>query len=193
MADEIDDAAETAETELLAALQHHDPRAFERFFETHVDRVYRIAVGIVGNDADAQELVQATFLSAFEALDRFEPHARLSTWLYRITHNHALMLARRQSRHPSEPLPEDDGEGLRRPCPPRWWTGARCRRAGCSAWRRKTRSGQPSRSCRQGYGQHLCYETSRGSRRRSARRCRASATRRARYDFIGRGWRYVTG
>ena len=89
MADAADDA------ELLAGLQCHDPRAFETFFETHVDRVYRIAAGILGDDADAQEVVQATFLSAFEAIDRFEPRARLGTWLYRIAYNHALMLVRR--------------------------------------------------------------------------------------------------
>jgi RNA polymerase sigma-70 factor (ECF subfamily) len=104
-------AQDGEETALVAGLQRHDPPAFETFFETHVDRVYRIAIGIVGNDADAQEVVQATFLSAFEALDHFEPHARLSTWLYRITYNHALMLARRQTRHPTEPLPEADGAG----------------------------------------------------------------------------------
>jgi RNA polymerase sigma-70 factor, ECF subfamily len=107
MADEPHNAQQAQEAALLAGLQHHDPHAFEALFEAHVDRVYRIAAGIVGNDADAQEVVQATFLSAFEALDRFEPHARLSTWLYRITYNHALMLVRR--RHPAEPLPEEDG------------------------------------------------------------------------------------
>jgi RNA polymerase sigma-70 factor, ECF subfamily len=100
MADAADDA------ELLAGLQCHDPRAFETFFETHVDRVYRIAAGILGDDADAQEVVQATFLSAFEAIDRFEPRARLGTWLYRIAYNHALMLVRR--RHPTDPLPDED-------------------------------------------------------------------------------------
>jgi RNA polymerase sigma-70 factor (ECF subfamily) len=102
-----DQAEEAREAELLVGLQHHNPRAFEAFFETYVDRVYRIAAGILGNDADAQEVVQATFLSAFEAVDRFEPRARLGTWLYRIAYNHALMLARR--RHPTEPLPEEDG------------------------------------------------------------------------------------
>jgi RNA polymerase sigma-70 factor, ECF subfamily len=100
MTDQADDA------ELLAGLQCHDPRAFEAFFETHVDRVYRIAAGILGNDGDAQEVVQATFLSAFEAIDGFEPRARLGTWLYRIAYNHALMMVRR--RHPAEPLPEED-------------------------------------------------------------------------------------
>ncbi|HEX6541438.1 MAG TPA: sigma-70 family RNA polymerase sigma factor [Ktedonobacterales bacterium] len=109
MPDEIDDTDDTDDTDdatLLAGLKRRDPDAFERFFAAYGDRVYRIAVGILGDDADAQEVVQATFLSAFEALDRFEPRARLSTWLYRIAYNHALMLVRR--RRPSEALPEDE-------------------------------------------------------------------------------------
>lgn len=108
MPDDVD-ADEAGNADLLSGLKRHDPRAFEEFFEAHVDRVYRIAAGIVSNDADAQEAVQATFLSAFEAIERFEPHARLSTWLYRIAYNHALMLVRR--RRPIEPLPDDD-EGV---------------------------------------------------------------------------------
>jgi RNA polymerase sigma-70 factor (ECF subfamily) len=55
---------------------------------------------------DAEEVVQATFLSAFEAIDRFEAHALISTWLYRIAYNHALMLLRR--RHAALPLPEEE-------------------------------------------------------------------------------------
>ena len=58
------------------------------------------------SEADADEVVQATFLSAFEAIDRFQPHAKLSTWLYRIAFNHCLMLLRK--RRPAEPLPDGD-------------------------------------------------------------------------------------
>jgi RNA polymerase sigma-70 factor (ECF subfamily) len=105
-----EDADDAREVELLVGLQRHDPRAFETFFEMHVDRIYRIAAGILGNDADAQEVVQATFLSAFEAVGHFEPRARLGTWLHRIAYNHALMLARR--RYPTESLPEEDGVTL---------------------------------------------------------------------------------
>jgi RNA polymerase sigma-70 factor, ECF subfamily len=97
------------ETDLLAGLRQRDPQAFNQFFDTHVDRVYRLALGMLGQRADAEEVVQATFLSAFEAIGRFEPHAQLSTWLYRIAYNHALMLLRR--RHPEEMLP-DDNESL---------------------------------------------------------------------------------
>lgn len=91
--------------ELLAGLQQRDPQTFARFFDTHVDRVYRLALGMLGQPADAEEVVQATFLSAFEAIQRFEPHAQLSTWLYRIAYNHALMALRR--RHPEESLPDE--------------------------------------------------------------------------------------
>lgn len=93
------------DADMLAGLQRRDPEAFTRFFDAHVDRVYRLALGMLGQPADAEEVVQATFLSAFQAIERFEPHAHLSTWLYRIAYNHALMLLRR--RHPEEPLPDD--------------------------------------------------------------------------------------
>lgn len=92
---------------LLAGLRTGDPTAFAAFYDTHVDRVYRLAIGILGNEADAEEVTQATFVSAMRAIDHFEPHASLKAWLYRIAHNHAMMLIR--SRRPTESLPEDDG------------------------------------------------------------------------------------
>ncbi len=92
--------------DLLARLRRHDQAAFAEFFEAYSDRVYRLAMGLLKQPDDAEEVVQATFLSAFEALDRFEPHAKISTWLYRIAYNHALMLVRR--RHGGLTLPEED-------------------------------------------------------------------------------------
>jgi RNA polymerase sigma-70 factor (ECF subfamily) len=92
----------------LTRLRLHDEAAFTEFFETYADRVYRLAIGLLKQEDDAEEVVQATFLSAFEAIDRFEPHAQISTWLYRIAYNHALMLIRR--RHAALPLPEEEGD-----------------------------------------------------------------------------------
>lgn len=91
--------------EFLTRLRQHDAAAFSEFFETYANRVYRLALGLLKQEDDAEEVVQATFLSAFEAIDRFEPHAQLSTWLYRIAYNHALMLRR---RHAALPLPEEE-------------------------------------------------------------------------------------
>jgi RNA polymerase sigma-70 factor (ECF subfamily) len=92
--------------ELLTRLRRRDAAAFTEFFETYANRIYRLALGLLKQEDDAEEVVQATFLSAFEAIDRFEPHARLSTWLYRIAYNHALMLLRRH--HAALPLPEEE-------------------------------------------------------------------------------------
>jgi RNA polymerase sigma-70 factor, ECF subfamily len=94
------------DTELLDGLRRRDPEVFRRFFDTHADRIYRLAVHVLGSEGDADEVVQATFLSAFEAIDRFQPYGKLSTWLYRIAYNHCLMLLRKQ--RPVDPLPEAD-------------------------------------------------------------------------------------
>jgi RNA polymerase sigma-70 factor (ECF subfamily) len=96
--------------ELLARLRLHEEAAFSELFETYAERIYRLAMGLLKRADDAEEVVQATFLSAFEALDRFEPQARISTWLYRIAYNHALMLIRR--RHTLDPLPEENEDVL---------------------------------------------------------------------------------
>ncbi len=94
--------------DLLTRLRQHDAAAFTEFFEAYADRIYRLALGLLKREDDAEEVVQTTFVSAFEALDRFEPQARLGTWLYRIAYNHALMLLRRW--HAIDPLPEEEEE-----------------------------------------------------------------------------------
>ncbi len=94
------------ESALIDGLRQRDSQAFATFFETYADRVYRLAFSMTGNEADAEETVQATFISALEAIDRFQQHARLGTWLYRIAYNHALMILRR--RRPEETLPDED-------------------------------------------------------------------------------------
>lgn len=98
------------EAGLVAGLKRRDPEAFEAFFEAHADRVYRLALGMLGNESDAEEVTQMTFISAMEAIDRFEPRAKLDTWLYRIAHNHALMLARK--RRPNDVITDENEPDL---------------------------------------------------------------------------------
>ncbi len=97
----------------LARLRQHDEAAFAELFETYADRIYRLALGLLKQADDAEEVVQATFLSAFEALDRFEARAQIGTWLYRIAYNHALMLLRH--RHVLDPLPEEEEDSTSLP------------------------------------------------------------------------------
>ena len=84
--------------ELHAAMRHPDARAFERLMRRYNRQLFRAARGIVGNDAEAQDVVQETWLRAFTGLDTFRGDAALSTWLTRIAINQALMQQRRLGR-----------------------------------------------------------------------------------------------
>jgi RNA polymerase sigma-70 factor (ECF subfamily) len=95
-----------AEAALIDRLRRGDATALEALMEQLAPRVYRLAYGITRHEADAEEVVQDAFLSLFRKIDAFEGRAALSTWLYRITVNAAL-LKRRPKRVGLEVLLED--------------------------------------------------------------------------------------
>ena len=74
--------------------------AFEELVKRHQGRTYALALGIVKNAAEAEEVVQDTFLSAFQHLDTFRGDARFSTWIFRVATNHALMKLRKKKPEP---------------------------------------------------------------------------------------------
>jgi RNA polymerase sigma-70 factor (ECF subfamily) len=78
--------------------------AFEALVGRHQERVYRLSRRLTGSTADAEEVVQETFIRAYRRLGTFRGEARFSTWLCRIAMNAARMLGRGRSRHPTEPL-----------------------------------------------------------------------------------------
>ena len=84
------------DAELVARAQKGDYAAFEQLVRRHQGKTYALALGIMKNPAEAEEVVQETFLSAFEHLDGFRGDARFSTWLYRVASNHALMKLRKK-------------------------------------------------------------------------------------------------
>jgi RNA polymerase sigma-70 factor (ECF subfamily) len=92
------------EAALVAALKAGDDAAFEQLVRSYGGRMLAVAGRLVGDGAEAKDVVQEAFLSAFRAMDRFEGGSRLSTWLHRITVTAALMRRRSRRRHPEEPL-----------------------------------------------------------------------------------------
>jgi RNA polymerase sigma-70 factor, ECF subfamily len=85
--------------------------------ERHSGTVYNLALRLTNNPQEAEEVMQETFISAFRSLDRFEGRSQLSTWLYRIAYNAALMRLRK--REPvttsiDEPVVNEEGEILPR-------------------------------------------------------------------------------
>lgn len=79
---------------LLARLCQGDATALEPLMDRHVGRLYRVAHGITRNPADAEEVVQDTFVTLVRQLDAFEGRSSVGTWLYRVAINKALIRGR---------------------------------------------------------------------------------------------------
>jgi RNA polymerase sigma-70 factor (ECF subfamily) len=106
-----DDAA------LVDALKRGDPDAFTVMVERHSGTVYNLALRLMKDAQEAEEVLQETFISAYRSLDRFEGRSQLGTWLYRIAYNAALMRLRKRHLTTSsldEPMVNDEGEALPR-------------------------------------------------------------------------------
>jgi RNA polymerase sigma-70 factor (ECF subfamily) len=76
------------------------PAAFEQAALDLVDALYATALRLTRNPADAEDLVQDTYVKAFRAADRFEPDTNLKAWLFTILHNTFLNTRRRASKEP---------------------------------------------------------------------------------------------
>lgn len=95
--------------DLLAALKAGDPDAFAYLFDQYADRIYRLAMGILQNSTDSEDVVQETFLKAISNLDRFEGRSNLGTWLYRVAYNSAIDQTRKKFEFPiQEEAAEDE-------------------------------------------------------------------------------------
>jgi RNA polymerase sigma-70 factor (ECF subfamily) len=83
---------------LIERVKAGDHRAFELIFDRYVSRVYRQALRLTGNEADAEDVVQETFLLAYRKATTFQGKSEFSTWLYRLTVNAALTKLRQRKR-----------------------------------------------------------------------------------------------
>ncbi len=90
---------------LIAALRQRDTDAFAALFNQYADKLYRVAFNILKNDADAECVVQDSFLKLIEKLDGFEERSSLGTWLYRVATN--LSIDRIRKARPTASLADD--------------------------------------------------------------------------------------
>ena len=81
---------------LLTRAQAGDMSAFEALVSRHEDKVYGLALRMTRSEADAAEITQDTFLSAYQHLSEFRGEAAFGSWVHRIAANNALMRLRRQ-------------------------------------------------------------------------------------------------
>jgi RNA polymerase sigma-70 factor (ECF subfamily) len=73
-----------------------DNEAFRLLVEQHGRAVFRLAFRMTGNEEDAEDIVQETFLKAYRQIERYEARASFSTWLFRIASNCSLDLIRKR-------------------------------------------------------------------------------------------------
>lgn len=86
------------EAEWIAALQANEAAAYEALVETFAEPVYRLAYRIVRNAADAEDVMQETFLRVYLHIGDFRGSTGLKSWLYRIATRQALAVLRRRQR-----------------------------------------------------------------------------------------------
>jgi RNA polymerase sigma-70 factor (ECF subfamily) len=90
--------AASGDLELARRAMARDGAAFRAIIKTHNQRLYRIARGVVRNDAEAEDIVQEAYVRAFAHLESFRGDASLGTWLSRIVINEALGRLRKRRR-----------------------------------------------------------------------------------------------
>lgn len=95
------------DSELLDKLATGDEAAFRMLVERHIDHAYAIALRIIGNAADAEDVVQDTMLKIWSHRGRWQHgRAKFSTWLYRVISNRCIDLRRKPRNENVETVPE---------------------------------------------------------------------------------------
>ncbi len=92
------------EADLVRRLKAGEEEAFEVLVRGYGARLLSVAKRFFVEPEDARDALQEAFLSAFQAIGKFEGEARLSTWLHRIVVNSCLMRLRTAKRRPEEPI-----------------------------------------------------------------------------------------
>ena len=100
------------ESECIARAQRGDVLAFSELVSRHQDRIYRFLARLTRSPDDALDLTQETFLNAYQALGRWRPQARFSTWLFQIARNLAFDQLRRSRRVEFVTLEEEQASGI---------------------------------------------------------------------------------
>ncbi len=89
--------AELPEAEAIRLAQQGDAAAFERIYRLHSRRVYALCLRMVGNPAEAEDLMQEAFLQLFRKIQTFRGESAFSTWLHRMSVNVVLMKLRKKT------------------------------------------------------------------------------------------------
>lgn len=100
------------QTALVSRVLAGDRQAERELYDLHVDRVYRLAYRLVGDDDQAAEYTQETFIRVFQRLDTFRGEAALSTWITSIAYSVVFNGMRKRKRMALREVELDDAMSL---------------------------------------------------------------------------------
>jgi RNA polymerase sigma-70 factor (ECF subfamily) len=105
------------EAEFLTRLKQGNREQFAELVALTSEKIYRLALKMLANEQDAEDILQETYIKAFRSLDKFEGKSSLNTWLYRIAVNESLMHLRKKQPFfvPIGEETEDEAETLPQP------------------------------------------------------------------------------
>jgi RNA polymerase sigma-70 factor (ECF subfamily) len=105
--------AQATDEALLEVFLKGREAAFTELVHRHEDRIFALALKMMGNRADALDATQDTFILAFRQASKFRGESAFGTWLYRIGINACRDLLRKRKRlpDPEDELPEPDDKG----------------------------------------------------------------------------------
>src|SRR5271166_2457312 len=100
------------ETAVVLQAREGDAKAFSELVRRYENKIFRLAMHITQNREDAEDVLQETFMKAYEHLDQFQGNSKFYTWIVRIAVNQSLMKLRRRKSDKSVSLDEiiDTGE-----------------------------------------------------------------------------------
>jgi RNA polymerase sigma-70 factor (ECF subfamily) len=110
---QADSAPDAAEQDLLwmEQIKNGDTDALRELIEAHQHRIVGAVAKMLGDESDAEDIAQQVFLRVWKSASRYEPTAKFTTWLYKITRNLVFNELRRRRRHPTQSMDassEDD-------------------------------------------------------------------------------------
>jgi RNA polymerase sigma-70 factor (ECF subfamily) len=85
----------------MARVKTGDTEAFRELIEAHQHRIIGTVAKMLSDDSDAQDIAQQVFIRVWKSAPRYEPTAKFTTWLFKITRNLVFNEMRRRKRHPT--------------------------------------------------------------------------------------------
>jgi RNA polymerase sigma-70 factor (ECF subfamily) len=103
------------DVEWMRLVAKGDMDAFQSLIEAHQARVVGTVAKMLGDDVDSEDIAQQVFIRVWKSAGRYQPTAKFTTWLFKITRNLVFNELRRRKRHPVTPLQHEEDEHFFQP------------------------------------------------------------------------------